>query len=194
MTTTLVKAVLVVGAAAALTVSPAGAETIGMAPHEKTLGALMVGNREERITRVAPLNMVGTTREVFVGSVAYGRNDTDSPAKLRIGYHMGCAVAFTGDSFGAEPDIYAISPGGDANPTNFGPVAELTLVPGTVETIKIAEIDMEPGQVAEMQIDDFHIVVNACAGPATLRQYTAVVSKTTGRLASAVVYGDSTWM
>lgn len=186
--------VLAVCATITLCAPLADAETVSMAPHEKTLGSLMVGNRDERITRVAPLNMVGTTREVFVGSVAYGRNDTDAPAKLRTGYHVGCAVAFTGDSLGAEPDIYALSPGKEDSPLNFGPVAELTLVPGTVESVKIAEIDVEPGRDAEMQIDDFHITVNACAGPATLRQYTVLVSKTTGRLASAVVYGDSTWL
>ncbi|MRH90041.1 hypothetical protein GFY24_21800 [Nocardia sp. SYP-A9097] len=45
-----------------------------------------------------------------------------------------------------------------------------------------------------MVIRDFHISVNQCAGPVSIRQYTYLYAKSAEVDDSGAVFGDPTWL
>ncbi|MGV9415091.1 MspA family porin [Nocardia sp. NPDC003693] len=189
---------LTVGAAICLA-PPAPAEIITMAPHERTyespFGSFTVGNRDEVINRIAPLNQMGTTRESLVNSAAYGRIDGMAGGVLKTGYHVGCAVAIGIGTLGvtsAEP--LGLNPDNPTFSVDPGPLATINLTPGEVKEIPIAEKDLAPGVMGTIMIRDFHIVVNACTGPVTIRQYTYLYAKSAEVDDSGAVFGDPTWL
>ncbi|PXX62389.1 MspA protein [Nocardia tenerifensis] len=168
-----------------------------MPPHEKSFvppggGArkFVIGSREEYIYRIPPLNFMATTREALVSSISYGQVEGASGGKLRIGYHVGCAVTIGAGTLGATPDIII----GQLPSVNPNPVATLTLAPGEVGEVEIAEKDMIPGKLIQLSFRDFHIKVNACTGPVTLRQYSYVDYKSPEVDDSGAVFGDPTWL
>ncbi|MGX1807819.1 MspA family porin [Nocardia sp. NPDC055321] len=189
---------LTVGAAICLA-PPAQAEIITMAPHERTyespFGSFTVGNRDEVINRIPPLNQMGTTRESLVNSAAYGRIDGMAGGVLKTGYHVGCAVAIGIGTLGvtsAEP--LGLNPDNPTFSVDPGPLATINLTPGEVKEIPIAEKDLAPGVMGTIMIRDFHIVVNACTGPVTIRQYTYLYAKSAEVDDSGAVFGDPTWL
>ncbi|MFI6216157.1 MspA family porin [Nocardia brasiliensis] len=188
----------VMACASVATFAPsAGAEVLSMPPHEKTYVApgdsamkFTVGSREEKIHRIPPLNFMGTTREALVSTIAYGKLDGATAGKLRMGYHVGCAVTIGAGTLGATPDVIIAQ-----NPAfNPNPVATLNISPGEVGEIAIAEKEMIPGKLIQLSVRDFHIRVNSCTGPVTLRQYAYVDSKSPEVDDSGAVFGDPTWL
>lgn len=177
-----------------------------MPSHEKTFaspigGNIMVGSRDETINRIAPLNMVGTTREALVTSVAYGRIDAAAGGKLRIGYHVGCAVTIGTGTLGATPDIVIPIPLNQeaedfdsAILLNPNPVVTINLTPGEVADVPLAEKGMLPGKLIQTVVRDYHIKVNTCTGPVTLRQYTYVTATSPETDDMGAVFGDPTWL
>ncbi|WP_433663524.1 MspA family porin [Nocardia sp. CA-128927] len=173
------------------------AEVISMPPHEKSFvppgdGAkkFTIGSREEYIYRIPPLNFMGTTREALVSSIGYGQVEGATAGKLRIGYHVGCAVTIGAGTLGATPDLVI----GQSPSVNPNPVATLNLAPGEVGEVAIAEKDMIPGKLIQLSFRDFHIKVNSCTGPVTLRQYAYVDYKSPEVDDSGAVFGDPTWL
>ncbi|WP_378739469.1 MspA family porin [Nocardia brasiliensis] len=173
------------------------AEIISMPPHEKSFvppggggKKFTVGSRDEYINRLPPLNFMGTTREALVSSIAYGRVEGATAGKVRIGYHVGCAVTIGATTLGATPDVI-ISQTPAFNPD---PVATLNLAPGDVGEVAIAEKEMVPGKLVYLSFRDFHIKVNSCTGPVTIRQYAYVDFKSPEVDDSGAVFGDPTWL
>lgn len=192
-----------------------------MPSHEKTFaspigGNIMVGNKDETINRLAPLNMVGTTREALVTSVAYGQIDAAAGGKLKVGYHVGCAVTIGTGTLGATPDIVVPIPlnqdrgnldRGNLDRENMdrenldrvillnpNPVVTINLTPGEVAEVPLAEKEMIPGKLIQTVVRDYHIKVNTCTGPVTLRQYTYVTATSPETDDMGAVFGDPTWL
>lgn len=177
----------------------AAAEVVPMPPHEKSFVSptgvtFMVGNRDETINRIPPLNMMGTTREALVSSVSYGRLDGGSGGKLRVGYHVGCAVSIGASTLGVTPDVFVDDLDPSTNPLNVGPVATVNLNPGEVGEVLMMEKTMVPGKTIHLGVRDFHIRVNSCTGPVTLRQFTYVSFESEDADDSGAVFGDPTWL
>lgn len=192
--------VLLLSAGAALCLAPPSqAEIITLAPHERTyqspFGSFTVGHRNEFVNRIAPLNQVGTSRESLVSTAAYGRIDGMAGGVLKVGYHVGCAVAISMGTLGvtsAEP--LGLNP---ANPTltvDPGPLATVNLTPGEIKEIPVAEKEIAPGVTGTIMVRDFHIVVNSCTGPVSIRQYTYLYTKSAEVDDSGAVFGDPTWL
>ncbi|WP_245746149.1 MspA family porin [Nocardia altamirensis] len=181
---------------AALTPS-VDAEILSMPGHERTFTApgeaamkFTVGSRDETINRIPPLNFMGTTREALVSTVAYGRLNGATGGKLRMGYHVGCAVTIGAGTMGMSPDIIIAQ-----NPAfNPNPLATLNLSPGEVGEIALAEKEMIPGKLIQVSVRDFHIKVNSCTGPVMIRQYAYVDAKSPEVDDSGAVFGDPTWL
>ncbi|MEV6429729.1 MspA family porin [Nocardia sp. NPDC051463] len=180
----------------------AEAEIVAMPPHEVTYasplgGDLMVGNRDETINRIAPLNMVGTTREALVSGIAYGKVDGGG-GKLRVGYHVGCAVTVGAGTLGGTPDIiFGYDPEADELTPwllNPNPVVTLNLTPGEVAEVPVAEKDMIPGKLIQTVVRDFHLKVNTCTGPVAIRQFTYVIASSPEVDDMGAVFGDPTWL
>ncbi|WP_228539803.1 MspA family porin [Nocardia sp. XZ_19_385] len=176
----------------------ADGEAVSMPPHERSYLApngltFMVGSRDETINRIPPLNMIGTTREVLVSGVAYGRLEGASTGKIQVGYHVGCAVDLGSALVGVTPDDlpFSESPLGTFNPN---PVATINLSAGEVKEVVIREKKMVAGKVIYLGVRDFHIVVNSCTGPVTLRQFTYVLLESEDTDDSGAVFGEPTWM
>ncbi|WP_280267624.1 MspA family porin [Nocardia wallacei] len=180
----------------------AGAEPEALPPHEKTFpspfGSFTVGSRDETVNRIPPLNMVGTTREALVGNVTYGRIDGPAGGKLATGYHVGCAVSIGAGTLGATPEA-EVGIEGAQTPiphalVDANPVATINLNPGEVKEVAVAEKEIIPGKNVQIVTRDFHIVVNACSGPVTIRQFTYLYAKSAEVDDSGAVFGESTWL
>ncbi|MFE6864337.1 MspA family porin [Nocardia sp. NPDC057668] len=189
---------LTAGAAICLA-PPAQADLVAMAPHERTyqslFGSFTVGNRDEVINRIAPLNQMGTTRESLVNSAAYGRIDGMAGGVLKTGYHVGCAVSIGIGTLGvtsAEP--LGLNPDNPTFSVDPGPLATINLTPGEVREVPVAEKDLAPGITGTIMIRDFHLVVNTCTGPVSIRQYTYLYAKSAEVDDSGAVFGDPTWL
>ncbi len=204
---------LLIAAATLASFAAAHADVEALPPHERTIqsinGSFVVGHRDEQVNRVAPLNMVGTTREAFVDNIAYGRILGPATGVLKTGYHVGCAVSIGAGTVGATPDLNVgttIDPGkmlgtdpGAAIPplilgANPNPVATLNLSAGEVKEVPVGEKEIVPGTVGTIVIRDFHIIVNQCTGPVAIRHYTYLYTKSPEVDDSGAVFGESTWL
>ncbi|MFJ4657751.1 MspA family porin [Nocardia sp. NPDC088792] len=190
-------------------VLPAHADVINLAPHERTFqsafGSFTVGNRNETLNRIAPLNMVGTSREALVSNVAYGKVDGIAGGSLKTGYHVGCSVnlnngtgGLAGQAFVSPPWGVGIPPNpqtfGGGNAWNITPSINLNLAPGEIKEVPVADKDLLPGNTVSIVVRDFHITVNGCAGPVAIRQYTYVYAKSATVDDSGAVFGDPSWL
>ncbi|QIS11002.1 MspA family porin [Nocardia arthritidis] len=186
----------VAGACAVVAAVPARAEIITMPPHERSFVSpnnamhFIVGAKGEKINRIAPLNQVGTSREALVTVIGYSIAQGASGGKLRVGYHVGCAVTIGAGTLGATPDLVI----GQQPSFNPNPVATINLTPGEIKEIALMDKDLVPGKLTQLSVRDFHIVVNACTGPVTLREYTYADVKSPEVDDSAAVFGDPTWL
>jgi hypothetical protein len=197
--------------AAAITVGvgsapPATAEIIPMAPHERSFaspfGGFTVGTRDETVNRLPPMNMVGTTREALVSLVSYASIEGPAGGVLRTGYHVGCAVAVTLATLGSQSEElqgYSYTPGA-TNPFNLNgyvapePLATVNIAPGEVKEVQLAEKELIPGKTVSTIIRDFHLIVNSCEGPVTIREYAYVYAKSAEVDDSGAIFGDPTWL
>ncbi|MVU82084.1 hypothetical protein GPX89_33205 [Nocardia sp. ET3-3] len=196
--------------AALYSTPPAQADIVTLAPHERTyqstFGSFTVGDRDEFINRIAPLNQVGTTREALVSNMSYARVDGIAGGQLKTGYHVGCSVTLPTGSLGAIPQVYVpsgnvpIPPGPGSNPAlqiigpNIQVPMTINLSPGEVKDLEVATKDLIPGKQVQVIVRDFHIAVNQCAGPVSIRQYTYVYAKSAETDDSGAVFGDPTWL
>ncbi|UFS99418.1 MspA family porin [Nocardia huaxiensis] len=182
----------------------AHAEVEPLPPHERIYqtvnGSFTVGHREEIINRLAPLNMVGTTREALVSNIAYGQLAGPFTGTLKTGYHVGCAVNTGAGTIGVTPDLTlgATIPLGDGAPNlalgaNPNPVATLNLTAGEVKEVPVAEKEIVSG-AGQIVIRDFHIIVNQCTGPVAIRHYTYLFTKSPAVDDSGAVFGEPTWL
>ncbi|MEC3958502.1 MspA family porin [Nocardia sp. CDC153] len=185
---------------------PAGADIITLPSHERTyqstFGSFTVGDRDEFINRIAPLNQVGTTREALVSNMAYARVDGIAGGQLKTGYHVGCSVTLPNGNVGVIPQAYVptVDVPGSPAPTvhiigpNIQVPMSVNLAPGEVKDLEIATKDLIPGKTVQVIIRDFHIAVNQCAGPVSIRQYTYIYAKSAETDDSGAVFGDPTWL
>ncbi|AYF75629.1 hypothetical protein D7D52_19230 [Nocardia yunnanensis] len=197
--------VLVVSLGTALWCTPpTRADIETLAPHERTyqstFGSFTVGDRDEVIDRIAPLNQVGTTREAMVSNMAYARVDGLAGGQLKTGYHIGCSVSLPNGNLGAIPQVYvpsgnlAQSPSLQVIGPNIQVPMSVNLAPGEVKDLEVATKDLLPGKQVQIIVRDFHIAVNQCAGPVSIRQYTYVYAKSAETDDSGAVFGDPTWL
>ncbi len=180
----------------------ARADVEELTPHEKTFGSAFgsftVGSRFETINRIPSLNLMGTTREALLSGIAYGRVNGPAIGVLKTGYHVGCAVNIGGGSVGASPQVTVTSPGSQNGlpqvQAEFQPIVSMSLAPGEVKEVPLGEKEMAPGHVVQIVIRDFHLTVNQCSGPVTLRQYAYLYAKSADVDDSGAVFGDPTWL
>ncbi|MGY4102177.1 MspA family porin [Nocardia sp. R16R-3T] len=102
--------------------------------------------------------------------------------------------AGTGAGTGAEAG--AGGGGGQFFPVfvNPNPVVTVNLQAGEVAEVALAEKDMIPGKLIQTVVRDFHIKVNTCTGPVTLRQFAYVYASSPEVDDSGAVFGDPTWL
>ncbi|MFI6869635.1 MspA family porin [Nocardia sp. NPDC050406] len=194
---------------ALLGVPAAHAEIEALSPHERVfnspIGSFTVGHKDESVNRIPPLNQVGTTREALVSNTFYGRIDGGAVGTLVAGYHVGCAVNWNNGTLGLTPNIYPDdvlpdelpgSPfsGMDGFQTYVAPVITATLGPGEVKEVKLAEKQVVAGDTAWAITRDFHVIVNACTGPVSIRSYAYMQVKSPLVDDSGGVFGDPTWL
>ncbi|MFI5781498.1 MspA family porin [Nocardia sp. NPDC051570] len=180
----------------------ARADVEEMTPHEKSFasvfGSFTVGSRFETVNRIAPLNLMGTTREALLSGISYGRINGPAVGVLKTGYHIGCAVNIGGGSVGTSPQVTVTSPGAQSGlpqvQAEFQPIVSMSLAPGEVKEIPVGEKEMAPGRVVQIVIRDFHLTVNQCSGPVTIRQYAYVYARSADVDDSGAVFGDPTWL
>ncbi|MGW4356275.1 MspA family porin [Nocardia sp. NPDC004582] len=192
--------------AAALTCArPAHADIVALTPHERTFqstfGSFTVGARDETVNRIAPLNQVGTTREALATSTVYARVDGIAGGQIKTGFHVGCSVTLPNGNLGVIPQWYAPTVNVsqvDPSVVIIGPNIEVplsvNLAPGEVKDVPVADKDLLPGKTVQIVVRDFHIVVNQCAGPVSIRQYTYAYAKSPETDDSGAVFGDPTWL
>lgn len=197
--------------ALALGAPQAHAEVLQLSPHEQTITTpdgwqVTVGHKQESANKVAPLNGIFLTREVFVTNQAYGRLGGSGTSLqgvvMKTGYHLGCGMDVTSISLGASVTA-GLSPGinisaGIPTPTvgasitpNFSvtPSFNVTLTPGKVVDLPLGE-KVVNGQTAYITNRDVHVKLDGCAAQAAIRSYTIIAVKSAEADDSVAVYGD----
>ncbi|MQY19001.1 MspA family porin [Nocardia macrotermitis] len=163
------------------------------APHEKTISAegftFTVGHKDNAVHPVAPMNGMPTSREVYLDNTSYGRFDGPGTGKIRTGYFVACAVdldvsfsvnAGAGLDAGATAgvdvgDVVTPSAGVSIGPSvNAGIDTALTITPGTITDVRVAEKTLTPGRTGYIVSRDFQVRVNDCGGPLTVQAYTVI--------------------
>ncbi|WP_169814354.1 MspA family porin [Nocardia mexicana] len=200
--------------AVADTVAPAPREQTVKAKDGRTL---VVGQRTETVDRlvVGPSLM----REARVGNEAYAMVSGKGKSSLReatltIGYHVGCAVAFGKIVADLSGVFSALGMKSGTNlpkssitivPKSDGPpqVTSTKLYPGIVITPKV-EMTLQMGSVAEVPlatgpvrnsrgllgIREADVKIDGCLGPAAIRSYAKLTTKSALADETVVVYGD----
>ncbi|MFQ6397843.1 MspA family porin [Nocardia sp. KC 131] len=200
----------------------ASADVVPARPHERTVTAvdgrkLVVGHRNETVTRLGMVDGNPTNREVLIDNDAYAAVTSRAsaklgPATLTVGYHVGCAIdlrtvlAGIGATFGlTQTQLTGIKTKITVTPKeNAPPEVNLpTLVPGaeikptvSIDAIvgSIIDIPLATAPVgkarASIPLRRTSIRVEGCLAPATIRSYVALTSKSALSDESVVVYGD----
>ncbi|WP_169813194.1 MspA family porin [Nocardia jejuensis] len=192
-----------------LTAAQAGAAAV---PHERTYStptgfAFTVGSRDLNYRPVPSLNGMPTNREVFLDNTSYGQIPAGATGKLKTGYYVACQVDIDaklnidpeldpnpGATFHVGADEYGPHAGVDLSvgPTVYGGVGILaTIAPGKIVDVVAGEQDLPGnGTLGYLVNQDFHLMVNGCGGPLTLRPYTLITAKADGDGGTGAVYGD----
>ncbi|MFI5719892.1 MspA family porin [Nocardia sp. NPDC051750] len=201
----------------------AHADVVEARPHERTVMAadgriLRVGHRAENIELVAGGS--SSERTALVGNEAYatvtGAGSAPlSEAELRIGYHVGCAVAVSKFAVELGALLSAIGVSMDQKPfarrstivvkpdeggpkrnrsriypgLRVEPEVTVNLDVGTVADIPLATSEVHDS-VALAGIERTRITVDGCLGPAAVRSYAALTTKSALADETVVVYGD----
>ncbi|MBF6330111.1 MspA family porin [Nocardia transvalensis] len=180
----------------------AQAEVEMMSPHEKTFassfGSFTVGSQHEAINRIPPLNLMGTSREALISGISYGRINGPAIGVLKTGYHVGCAVSIGGTTLGLNPQVSVTTPGTQNGlpqaQVQAQPLLTVSLAAGEVKEVPLGQKEMAPGRTVQIVMRDFHLTVNQCTGPVTLRQFAYVYAKSADVDDSGAVFGDPTWL
>ncbi|MCP2295521.1 MspA protein [Nocardia amikacinitolerans] len=193
-----------------LTGSPfAGAAA--MAPHEKTVEGpngfrFTVGHSGQAFHPVAPLNGMPTNREVFLDDTFYGRVEAGGTGTLKAGYLVACAVDLTvgidlgaaigfdgGFRVGGSSSSDSASSGVDASlgpDLSIGASIDLSITPGKVQPFEVGTKELPTGSTGYFVSRDFHVSVQDCGGPLTIRSYTIVEAQSPEVSGREAVYGD----
>ncbi|WP_194852879.1 MspA family porin [Nocardia sp. SYP-A9097] len=199
-------------AAAGYVLGAAGASATTYTPHEKTYSTpqgfeFTVGNQDQDVRAVPPMNGMPTNREVFLDNTSYGKVAAGGKGHVKAGYYVACQV-----------DVDAklhIDPELDPNPTvtahagvgldgpqagvdlSLGPAIyggvglDIYLAPGKIADVTAGEKDLPgDGSLAYLMNNDFHLNVTGCGGQLTLRPYTIITANSDGDSGSGAVYGD----
>ncbi|WP_084484300.1 MspA family porin [Nocardia anaemiae] len=77
---------------------------------------------------------------------------------------------------------------------NPNPVVTVNLSPGEIADVPMAEKEIIPGKLIQTVVRDFHIKVDTCTAPVTLRQYTYVTATSPETDDMGAVFGDPIWL
>ncbi|WP_458686024.1 MspA family porin [Nocardia tengchongensis] len=182
----------------------------GFAPHERTTVApngmaITVGSRDAAARPVAPQNGMPTSREVYLDNTSYG-SVAGGSAKIRTGYFVACAVdldvKFTiGAKVGVDADV---SVGASGSFTELTPTASvaitpeisgsigfnLTIAPGAMKEIKLGEKQLPGADTGYIVNHDYHLAVDGCGGPLTIKSYTVIEATSPAADAADWIMGD----
>ncbi|MGV9612390.1 MspA family porin [Nocardia xishanensis] len=182
-----------------------------MAPHEKTVEGpngfrFTVGHSDQAFHPVAPLNGMPTNREVFLDDTFYGRVEADGTGTLKAGYLVACAVDLTvgidlGAAIGFEAGFRVGGSSSDDSASSsvdaglgpdlhVGASIDLSMTPGKVQPFEVGTKDLPPGSTGYLISRDFHVAVQDCGGPLTIRSYTIVEARSSEVSGREAVYGD----
>ncbi|MEV0252145.1 MspA family porin [Nocardia sp. NPDC050712] len=192
-------------------VEAAPAQAFVYAAHENNYATptgfgFTVGHTDMAAHPVAPQNGLPTTREVFLNNTSYGRIDSPGAGTLKSGYLVSCMVGIdltfgvhAGAGFdagvtlgvGGSPD--ALEPSLDAG---IGPEIsasvdlDLEITPGVIERIETGAKQLPAGRTGYVMSRDFHLVVQGCGGPLTIRPFTTIDVDSPEATTNGAVYGD----
>jgi len=200
----------------------AHADVVESQPHERTVTTtdghiLRVGHRAEQVQR---MDSGPSERTALVGNEAYATvtgagSALLSEAELRIGYHVGCAVAVSkisaelgtlwsaiGMSMDQEPfssESTIVVKSDENAPTQNGsqiypgvqinPGVTVNLDVGTVADIPLASAPVRDSSVVA-GIERTEITVAGCLGPVAIRSYAVLTTKSALDDETVVVHGD----
>ncbi|MFE7796181.1 MspA family porin [Nocardia sp. NPDC057440] len=183
----------------------------GMAPHEKTVTgpngfAFTVGHTDEAFRPIAPLNGMPTNREVFLDDTFYGHVDAPGTGTLKAGYLLACAVDITatvtlGAGVGidagfhlgvnASGDSTTPSASADLGPSlHAGAGIDLSITPGKIEKFEVGTKVLPSDSTGYLISRDFHLLVQNCGGPLTIRSYTIIEAQSPEADGRDAIYGD----
>ncbi|MBB5914721.1 hypothetical protein BJY24_003588 [Nocardia transvalensis] len=182
----------------------------GLAPHENTYRApdgfeFTVGHTGHAAHPVGSLNGMPANREVFLDNTSYARL-AGGTGTLKAGYFVACAVdidvkfsANAGASLDAganagvsvSPDAVSPSAGITIGPSvSAGIGVNLSLGPGKITEVKVGEKALTPGDTAYLVSRDFHVMVQGCGGPLTVRAYSIIEVSSPAVDGNGAVFGD----
>ncbi|MBL1075076.1 MspA family porin [Nocardia sp. 2] len=188
----------------------AQAQAGALAPHEKIVTApngmtVTAGHFDNAAHPVASLNLMPTSREVYLDNTSYGRVDGGTGV-IHTGFFFACAVALDVDftfKAGASLDLDA-SIGVTAGATLVTPTAGVTLSPSIGASIGMT-LGMSPGEIVDLPLGSkdipaggtgyvtqsgYRLTVNDCAGPLTVQAYTIVEATSPEADTASWVIGD----
>ncbi|WP_354526007.1 MspA family porin [Mycolicibacterium sp. 624] len=147
---------------------------------------LTVSAKNETLLPVAPLTTAASSREyavggTFVGNVAGGGSTTLSGGTFEVGFRIGCGI--TADvvdlagSIGISPTLkFPLT--GDSNFPSVGGLVRVHLRPGVVNIVPVAKKSFKATEV-RVNIADFRVKIDSCAGQSFIQSYATLSSSTT---------------
>ncbi|MEV6069700.1 MspA family porin [Nocardia sp. NPDC052001] len=189
-----------------------GAGAVTSAPHEKSYSTpngfeFTVGNQDQDVRPVPPMNGMPTNREVFLDNTSYGKIAAGGKGHLKAGYYVACQVDVDAKlhidpEFDPNPGVTAHAGVGldgpqagvdmSMGPTVYGGIGlDIYLAPGKIADVLAGEKDLPgDGSLTYLMNKDFHLDVTGCGGQLTLRPYTIITANSDGDGGSGAVYGD----
>ncbi|WP_063008296.1 MspA family porin [Nocardia kruczakiae] len=195
--------------ALALALLPAtGASAAGPGGHENTYPApngysFTVGHLDYAAHPVTALNGMPTNREVFLDNTSYARIPSGT-GTLKAGYFVACAVDI---DLGFSADASAsLSAGATISPDLVEPSASVTLgpsvsagigvnvsvTPGKITDVEVGRKHLDAGETEYLVSRDFHLMVQGCGGPLTIRAYSKIEVSAAEVDGNGAVFADPT--
>ncbi|MFI9507344.1 MspA family porin [Nocardia sp. NPDC052566] len=186
----------------------AHAELVTFAPRERVIttedGWDVTLRLEPEWTRVAPINLAGTSREGF-GSLRAsvtvdGKGSRLKGAQVSVGYVIGCFADLNSVTVGFQGSIgprASIEPGfplplvprGEIGAT-AGPSFSASVSPGQIKAYPMAQKTLEAADTV-LRIRDTHVAVDGCLGPAQVLPYASVSIDSQAGKDGVTVYTDT---
>ncbi|TLF82340.1 MspA family porin [Nocardia cyriacigeorgica] len=182
-----------------------------LAPHENSYTGpegfrFTVGHTDHAARPVAPLNAMPTNREVFLDNTSYGQVEGGGSGTLKAGYFVACAVdlevQFSADASagfdagvsvgaGGSPDSLSPSVSASIGPSMSAGIGfGLSITPGKIVDVEVGEKALTPGGPGYLVSRDFHLLVQGCGGPLTIRAYTKITADSPAVTGNGAVFGD----
>ncbi|MBH0777502.1 MspA family porin [Nocardia bovistercoris] len=168
--------------------------------------AFTVGHTDLVAVPVPPQNGMPTTREVFLDNTSYGQIDSPGTGMLKTGYLVSCAVdidlsfgthlgagigAGLTLGLGASPDSLAPGLNASIGPEISASIGlDLEVEAGAIEQIEVATKPLSGGGIGYAMSRDFHLKVEGCGGPLSIRPYTRIEVESPEVNGNGAVYGD----